>query len=309
MRWLRYFWTLSFLTLFPAATLVPAQQPATAPETPTAPRPDSKGAEWLKEAISALDAKRQPWVEAELWQHVDVHGVCFQADGRYYAGPENRLRMEWDIHLENSRGSALVVSDGRTIWDRLDMGPGTAPIVRKIDLGQVVELLQAPGITDQFRMGFWGDMGFLRMAPLLRQIEQQMVVTHHEPATWQNRPVTKLTAFWSEAVSKNLAPRNQVLPAFMPRKCYLYLDAEHATLKYWPYRIEWWGPAPGRRDDSLLLQMEYREPKLGKALSAEEMARIFSFDPGTAKVEDLTEHYTQRLRNVGKPPSGPGSGN
>ena len=74
-------------------------------------------------------------------------------------------------------------------------------------------------------------------------------------------------------------------PHSFPRQCRLFLDARTR----WPHRLEWWGPAPPRKGDSLLLQMEFRNPRLGQPLADAE----FAFQPGRSKVTDLTAQWAK----------------
>jgi hypothetical protein len=114
---------------------------------------------------------------------------------------------------------------------------------------------------------------------------------------WQGRELHKLTAVWSEAMTNMIAPNRQ-WPPFLPRKCCLFLDGKDSQTPYWPYRIEWWGPASSQMGEALLLQMEFRNPKL--AVAPESVARQFVFDPGNAPVKDLTKESTELAKERGR---------
>jgi hypothetical protein len=122
-----------------------------------------------------------------------------------------------------------------------------------------------------------------------------MVVTKKEELKWHGFNVTLLTADWGIDTLKSVTQDGKnPWPQSLPRQCRLYLDAKTR----WPHRVEWLGPVPGRTEDSIILQMEFRNPK-HEALSAEACQREFSFDPGKTKVPsqvDLTERLKDALR-------------
>ncbi len=301
---IRSVWILFPVSVGVLISQVAAQQPsapgpgivAEKKDTPSAPRLDEKGAAWLRDAINALDPKSHPWIEANLWQQVDVHGLYFQADGLYLSGPDHRLRVELNLKWGDATGSLLSVCDGATIWERLQLGSKGVPRINKTDLKKLKEALGAPGVAEAIRKDFWNATGFMGVAPLLQQIQQQMTVTNHQRTTWHGHDVVKLTAFWSENTAKTLVQPNRPWPAFLPRKCYLYLGAADGPAKYWPYRLEWWGPTPTRTEDTLLIQMELRAPKLDQPLPADRVAKEFRFDPGDAKVDDLTDLHLRAIK-------------
>jgi hypothetical protein len=298
----RYLWICLFLDpMLPWAAN--GQQPGTSPprpaadkQTPSAPRQDAKGTKLLKDAISTLDPQRRPWVETTLWQQVDVQGLRFQAEGTYRTAPEHRLRLELNVRLGDTPGRLTMVSDGTTVWESVQVGKGP-PEVAKTQLKKVLETLAAPGMLEQVRTDFFQAQAFAGVVPLLQRIEQQMIVTNQEPAHWRGRDVVRLTAFWSEGVAKTIVPADRPWPTFLPRKCYLYLDAKDSATKYWPYRVEWWGPVPPGNEDGLVVQMEFRDPKLDQPLPPERLAQEFRFDPGSLRVEDVTDPTCTELRN------------
>jgi hypothetical protein len=92
---------------------------------------------------------------------------------------------------------------------------------------------------------------------------------------------------------------NNSWPLLMPRKCYVFVGTlENKTL--WPYRIEWWGPVLIRGDDVLLLEMEFREPRIVKADSNQAKAFLqeCTFSPGAAKVTDRTRERIDGIKQI-----------
>jgi hypothetical protein len=132
-----------------------------------------------------------------------------------------------------------------------------------------------------------------------------MTLTQHEEAEWQKHKVFRLTAVWSANVRKALAPTENVWPPLVPRVCRLYLGT---TEPHWPYCLEWLGPTGPRGEDSLLMQMEFLSPRFKGASEKPTLDydRLFTFDPGKAKVLDRTQEVNEfalQVRNQIKPPA------
>ena len=88
--------------------------------------------------------------------------------------------------------------------------------------------------------------------------------------TWQDKPVIRLSGSLKESSSTS-EPRF-VVP---PRICQIYLDAQ--TL--WPHRVEWWAFQEQEQGAFLLLQLEFRDPRINQPLSHEACAREFTYEP------------------------------
>ena len=296
MRWLQ---TLLLPALGGGVALLAgalAQQPAgSTPRPPeekkeAPPRVDPEGAKFLEKAAAALAPNKHPWVETTLWQQVDLQGLSFQVEGKYLSAPDNRIHLDLRVHLGNTLGRLEVVSDGTTLWEGTQIGKDQPPDVQKMALKKVLDL---PSVTEQVRADFLQRQSFAGVGPLLKNISQQMAVTGTEAQRWRNQEVVRLTAFWKEDVAQKLVAPKQPWPAFLPRKCYLCLGAQDP---HWPYRIEWWGPAGAAGGDALLLQMEFRNPRLDQPLPEERLQREFTFHPpDPARVRDLTAQVTQQL--------------
>src|SRR5262249_19112533 len=241
----------------------PARPPASAakaaPATPPPPpKADPKAIEVLNKAIDALDPKKLGLLETKLWEQVDTVGLTFQAEGSYVSAAKDRLRLDLRVDLGKTRSQLLVVSDGAWVWNQIKLG-NDEPLISKYDLAKVHETLNAPGTMPTVAEGFYRSNSFRGVVPLLEAMSKQMTFTKLENATWKGHDVYKLTAVWSPDMTKTLAPPGQTWPAFTPRTCHLYLGNEKDKPAYWPYRLEWLGPA-GQVEDSLLMQMEFRDP-------------------------------------------------
>jgi hypothetical protein len=273
----------------------PPQQPRTEKKGPPPPKPEAEATKILKDAILALSAR--PWIETTFWQQASMRSLTFQAEGKYLAEPKTRrLHLDLAVHVGNAAGKLEVISDGTVVWEKLQIGNESRPEIRKTELKKILEALKSAN-QEQVQAALLQTQSLAGVAPLLQNIHEQMVVTRQEKASWRGRDVTKLTAVWSETMARGLTPPNGTWWPFMPRKCILYLDRKDGAVAYWPYRIEWWGPAESVEDVTLLLQMEFRNPKLTSSLTADEARRLFTFDPGVAQATDLTRESTERAKS------------
>jgi hypothetical protein len=306
MPWLRYLLLPSLVgpTLLVTGALNHPVAPPAAGANPLAPpRPHAAATRTLERAIANLSPDRLTWMEAAVWQQLACDEVSYQAEGRYLAGPNQRLRLNLKVRLGRARSEILVVSDGTTLWQssRIEGGPRQ---VSRVELQKVLQALARPAVGSQVRDEFFQSQCFAGLGPLLRGLRTRMVVAGSEELTWNGHAVTRLTLQWSAAQAAALAPAGQPWPAYLPRKCLLYLDA--ASL--WPLRLEWWGPTGRQVGDVQVFQMEFRDPVLNKALSEEQCARAFAFDPGTVKVADDTREMTELVETraqqvAGQPPA------
>jgi hypothetical protein len=279
----------------PAKNELPKKIPAKA---------DSKATEILQEAVRDLDPKKHPWIETTVWQQVDLQGLAFQAEGKYLVDQkEHRMHLELKVYLGDTSGNLLVVSDGKWLWERMQIGKAAKPEVYKTELKSILDALGGPAMAEQARTDYFQRQSFHGLAPLLSNIYQQMTMTRAESIRWKGRDVVKLTGRWSDEMTKKLVAK-EPWPMMLPRQCCLYLDTGD-PIKSWPHRIEWWGPVPYRSDDALLMQLEFGGPRLA-APSAEQIGRDFSFDPGSAKVVDRTKEETDKVKaaysRIGMPP-------
>jgi hypothetical protein len=260
---------------------------------PLPSKPDEKGTAVLSDAIRTLDIKVHPWVQAVLWQQVNAQGLMFQSHGRYLTGPNYQLHLDLQLQLADTTGSLRVISDGVTLWESVRLGKEEQPsILKKTQLKEVLKTLHNPSMLEPIRTEFLQTQSFEGIGSLLQNIKKQMVVTQLDKVGWQDKDINKLTAYWSENMVKMMLAPSSAWPPLLPQKCCLYVEAKDPKLRGWPYRIEWWGPPP---QNALLLQMEFRNPKLDHELSAKQCAALFQFDPGQLKFEDITKRLTQGL--------------
>lgn len=278
------------------AVPAPPSQPAKAAVTlPAAPKAEAKATEALDKAAASVDPKNTGWQEITLWERVQTQGVSYQSEGRYLAGPGQHMRLDLRVQVGKTAGERTVVSDGREIWNSAKVGSSPAQVTR-IDLTRINAMLDSPGTPPLLREQFYRSQSFVGLVALLDSLRKQMVFTKLEKDRWQNHDVLKLTGVWSEEVSKSISPPPGSWPVSVPRTCRCYLDAS----THWPYRIEWWGPVVPDGEDTLLTQIEFRDPKFVKGTGdtpPKDMLLAFKFTAGQAPVVDQTQKVLSDLNN------------
>ena len=269
----------------------PAQPAGTAKPAPTPPKPPTPDPAAGKILDEAIQAKRLDWVETTLWQQVDVQGLTFQAEGSYLSAPDNRLHLSLVVHIGDTSGRLEVISDGTTLWETTQIGDGERTITKKVRLKDILESLNKPEVAKEMRDEFLESQSFYGVLPLLQSIQQRMVVIKKENSTWHGLAVTVLTAEWTHDVTKAITNDGKnPWPPFMARQCRLFLDAKTR----WPHRVEWVGATPAR-EDAVIVQMEFRNPK-HEPLSPEVCKREFSFNPGKDLPAQIDQ--TDELKNT-----------
>jgi hypothetical protein len=246
----------------------------------------------LDEAVLALDRNKLKWIETMLWQQVDVQGLLVQSEGIYLAGPDYRLHLNLKVRLGDAAGKMEFICDGTTLWEISQFGD-KEPQVSKREIKKALEALNGPKGTPQIRDAFMQQWAFAGMVPLLQGLKARLVFTKKEAARWQGHDVVKLTGTWNKDTTTALQPEAKApWPEYLPRQCVLYLDAQ----SHWPHRLEWWGPSPPLDGESLLLQMEFRNPKFTE-MSSERCDKIFKYTPTKKDVPDLTSKLLQDVNS------------
>jgi hypothetical protein len=167
-------------------------------------------------------------------------------------------------------------------------------MVSKYELKKVLEVLTQP----QMREEFMRSQSFKGVAPLLLNLQQQLVFTGLQEGQWKGHKVHKLTGVWSANITTGIVQQIGGLdrwPAALARKCVLYLDAQ----SLWPLRVEWRG-GPAKGEEQVLLQMEFRDPQFvaADAKPPAEYESKFVFDERNLKVVDETTRITEEWRKV-----------
>jgi hypothetical protein len=269
------------------------------PPRPTIPlppnHPDPVAEQTLDRALVAMSPERLGCVETKLWQKVTLPNLTYEADGRYLMGSQRRFRMELRTKQDAAESTRLTVSDGATLWEAKRVGRGEWSNVTKIELAPLLAELEGDGPKAQLRTEFLEGPRFGGVAPLLRNLRWHLNWVKTEKVERQGKARIRLIGVWTPDFVEYIRSE-QEWPAGLPEQCRLELD----PLTLWPHRLEWWGPLEDGGADTLLAQIEFRDPVVHSTLSPERCAKEFSFQPGSAAVEDLTEtikaDYEMRLR-------------
>jgi hypothetical protein len=161
----RFFQLLLLASFIAAAFLLTGalgqQATQSLPSPPPAPplKADPAAERFLNQAIEQLDAKKLGWLETTLQQQVYAQGLSFKTDGRYFWGPEHRLRLELTVHLGGTDGVLQVISDGSTVWEEVHLGKGEH-FISKWDLKKVQETLNKPGTLPHIAEQFYRSRSF-----------------------------------------------------------------------------------------------------------------------------------------------------
>lgn len=255
-----------------------ALQPAPSSQPAPPASPDPAAVQAVEQALERFGPGRLALLEMGIWHQVEVQDLCYQAEGRYLAGPDHRLRLDLKTRAGGTAGRLLVVCDGVTLWKSRQIGDET-PAATRVALREVLAGTNNPAVLpaalgEYFPGPFGGGVG-----PLLRSLRDQVTWTRKETVRRDGRLLTRLTGAWQAGAEG-------------PRRCRLYLDPRTR----WPHRVEWWGPDPARAEDALLVQMEFRDPVWNRPLAAERSALEFAVPGGGAGAVDVTPQVMARLR-------------
>jgi hypothetical protein len=296
MPFLRYL--LLPVSLGPILLLMGAMTRETAPPSPSAAPPaplpvaaDATATRTFEQMLALLGPNRVSWMDLKLWQRVNVQGLSYETEGHFLTGPDERMRLDLSTRLGETVSEARVVCDGKTLWHAKRVAGGAWNPITKVELPEVHKALNRPGVNTKITDALVRQHSFGGVYPLLAGLRQQMRWVRREEVRRGEREFIKLTGVWDDAVALAFTPDGQAWPQGLARQCRLYLDPR----TFWPCRIEWWGPDAPRYGEVPLLQMEFREPRLNDALSPEQCARAFHFNPNGAEVTDVTQVVAEQL--------------
>jgi hypothetical protein len=271
------------------APLAPTTQPAPPPDA----GPDPAATAAFDRALALLDPARLHWLEVRLWQRISEQGVVCEATGRYLTAPQGRFRLDLATEADGTTGTCQVINDGTTVWQALRIAPGPWTNCQRYRIKDVLRQLNRPDTPDAVRDDFLRKQNCAGMLVLLPALRERMTWFRREAVRRDGRLLLKLSGTWKpEYVAAALVRQGRPWPDALPRQCRLYLDPTTA----WPHRFEWWGPDAPRPGDSLLIQMEFRDPVLNRPLSDERCAREFRPDADTELFPEQTTEVTDAIR-------------
>jgi hypothetical protein len=250
----------------------------------------------------AILGQREPrlsWLQASVWLRARLGDLAFIAEGRHLRAPGQRFRLDMHTHLDETvaanparpvEGQVLSVCDGRDLWSAQRVSGEAWTNVTRL---RTAQLLDGPATAPPvLRNEFLGCHALRGTELMLYNMQSHMEWVRREDAA----EGVRLTGRWKDWARANLLQGRQVWPALVPRYCRLTLSGDRP----WPARVEYWGPREEGGPDSLLVEMEFREPVFDRPLPEDECARLFSFDAGDSPVEDLTQKMQQALIQRGR---------
>src|SRR5262249_11309433 len=111
----------------------------------------------LDAVIKALAALKS--VAADLVQKVDMLDLKFEVQGRYLRAPDRRIYLKLSVSgLPDAAGAMLQICDGKTLWDYQKVLENE--VYRKVEVAQVFEKLDGPGIDEESRKQIAAQLGF-----------------------------------------------------------------------------------------------------------------------------------------------------
>lgn len=274
-----------------ASSATDAPDAPAVPATPFASFPEARTTAILDQALAAASPARVRWVEAGIWQKVQLPGFAYEATGHYLLAPGHRFRLEVQTNVGLVQGTLLTVSDGTDLWQATRTGPKDWDAVTRLGLREVFATLDGPSGSPRLRAEFMQGPTFSGVMPLLSSLRERLNWVGHKIMGHEGAERVQLVGLWLPEIAAALASPGQPWPSGLPRQCRLRLDAR--TL--WPERIEWWGPSTPGGPETLLAQMELREPILNRELPAERCRSAFAFDPGNTPISDQTGTVTTGL--------------
>jgi hypothetical protein len=281
-----------FLLISATVLLTGARNPQTKLNaTPANPETHSAAVRLLDEALARLDSDRVQWLDTKLWQKGRLGRYDFEVEGRYLAAPDHRFRLEITSRHGRAASTTLTVSNGLTITQGNRAGDGPWSDLFRVDVNQVFHCPQ-PGASPIQSGEIQESQSSGPVVPLLRSLRSGTKWSRIENVRRGGQVFVKLSGAWQENTLTTINSPSRLWSVGMPRRCRLYLD--QATL--WPQRIEWWGPDVAAGSDTLLLQMEYRDPVINQPMTAEQCAREFNFAAPANQLFDNSHQGIQRIR-------------
>jgi hypothetical protein len=251
--------------------MVNRQSPSSAPPTqPPTPAESAEAARVLDRAVADYSPARVPWLEVKLWQRNQDEGVAYEVHGRFASAPGHRLRLELRTQVGATQGTLKLVSDGKALWQCNQAGSEPPKVI----LGELAKL--EPGVNteewvDWARGETLRDLAFGGVGPLVKGLRDKLQGLRAEKVRWNEREVVRVSGTWPEYQGKYAGHPDFARPRHFPRLCALYLDAN----TFWLHRLEWWATEGTKDGPVLVLETEFREPVLNRALPAERCTQEF----------------------------------
>jgi hypothetical protein len=268
--------------------------------------PGGEGQQLMRRATVQLASCRS--LQLQLRQQVNVFDKNLVGSGVYLQQQTEQglaLRLELKLRVDQTLTSLLQVSDGQAMWLRRDL-PGGASLGR-VDLTRIrAELSNSasaapvtlPTVTPPI-----GPFAVGGLPRLLAGLEEHFTFAAPQPARFADSDVWLLEGSWQPSVLARLLPDQQErilngqtpdldrLPSHLPTDVQVVLrQTDLAPLRIDYRRISDARGAEAAGDRSLLC-MEFYDIRHDIQLDE----RLFTYQPGTQDVQDLTDRYLEEL--------------
>ena len=213
----------------------------------------------LEKAIARIEADNTGWLRTKIRQTTHARSR-FVAEGFLQRGPCHCARLEMEVINNTSRGRLTIVSDG-ALLAKVQALPGAQDAIH-------VEKLPDPNAEKE---SFLVNHGCGGPRTLLCQLRDQLKETVSRTGLLGNRPVIQING-------KVPAESGLGMDGTQSAHACVYLNAKTLSL----VRVEWLNA------DKPSLQIDFLDLEMGRELTAEECARVFSYHPAG------NEHVTHK---------------
>jgi hypothetical protein len=228
----------------------------------------------LDQAIDALSPERVRWLQAAVWQQAHCEDFTYQACGRLLTAPGDRARFDLNVRVGKVKGELRLVCNGQTLQRSIHVGDEEA-VVTHVKLPALDKPGKDPADLARARTEVLQEEGFAGLSPLLSSLRQELQNVQCQHQTWKGHEVIVISGAWPDDTARSAPVPQCYRPRFHARFCCIYLDAR----TFWPHRLEWWGSEKPNQPNTLLMQTEFRDAVINRALAAEQSTAEFAVDP------------------------------
>lgn len=268
-----------------------------------------RAVELLRKARNELFLRKS--VNAQLHETVSMGDRQFRASGRYLAGENLKLRLEFNVEVGETKGTLLEVCDGNLLWTEQSIGTtgGGEPTVQvsRMVIGDVRAAAADSGDTTEALL--LAGLGMGGVPALLAALERSMVFEALKSDEADGRAFSVIQGRWNdEYLARFGGTGGRPLPNFVPDRVRIYIDEE--TL--FPTRILYLKQVPGDQGASgerkyhSMLSLEFSEIVLDGPVSEEDFRYVTPTDvetrDRTREILDLIERTNQSAQTAGETP-------
>jgi hypothetical protein len=219
----------------------------------------------LQQALKRYGPDQVAWLETTVRQQAMYEDVIYHAEGRCLSAPDHRLRLELQLQTNAASGRLDMICDGRFLTEILHLN-GTLQSRQSTELPQPQQPTGDTAALMRQRTRFLQEKACAGLWPLLESLSEQLQQPQLRAVQWQEQTLLEIRGNWPVSAANSSEGRVQ------PRECRLFLDVE----TFWPRRVEWWGSASERQDNTLLFFTEYGQPVLNQPLPPERLSALFT---------------------------------